>query len=249
MQIEKLFLFIIIILLFIVTAQSATLRVGMVNEDYHTIQDAVNAAQPRDIIEVMAGIYRENLVIDKPLSLVAIGHAIIDAGGDYFKGPAVKLMANGITVEGFTITNSTNTAGDPYAGAGIEIRSANNILKNNTIQKNYRSGVKIFSGKNNTIINNSIQNNYEGILMAESNDNNVAANIIMNNAGSGLTFIVGSRNNSVEKNVISKNSAGIVLKDSSFNNISNNNFVGNLGDDINLLAESISNNFYQNEMD
>jgi parallel beta-helix repeat protein len=165
-----------------------TIGVGNADEDYRNIQGAVNAAQPRDIIEITAGIYRENLIVDKPLSFVAIGHVVINAGGDYFKCPAVKLMEDVVLVKGFTVINSTNTAGDPYACVGIEMRSDNNVLRNNTIQNNYRSGIKIFSRKNNTIIDNYIQNNYEGILMAQSADNNVMTNKIVNNAGNGVTL-------------------------------------------------------------
>jgi parallel beta-helix repeat protein len=234
MRSERLFVYMTIIFLLISMAESARLTVGFDEEDYRSIQDAVEAAHPGDRIEVSAGLYRENLIIDKPLSLVAVGQAIIDAGGDYVKGSALKLTADGILVEGFTVTNSTNTAGDPYAGAGIEIRSANNILKNNTVRNNYRSGIKIFSGKNNTIINNSIQNNYEGVLMAESANNKVMSNKIMNNSGSGVTFIMSSFNNSVQGNIISDNLVGITSEGSGFNKISPNNLFGNRGDNLKL---------------
>ena len=54
----------------------ATISVGVfaatitVPEDYLTIQAALDAAQPGDTVYVKAGRYTENLVIDKPLSLV-----------------------------------------------------------------------------------------------------------------------------------------------------------------------------------
>jgi hypothetical protein len=42
-----------------------------VPDDYPTIQEAINAAQPADIIQVRAGIYNENLVLDEAVSLTA----------------------------------------------------------------------------------------------------------------------------------------------------------------------------------
>ena len=42
-----------------------------VPDDYPTIQGAINAAQPGDIIQVRAGIYNENLEIDRAITLTA----------------------------------------------------------------------------------------------------------------------------------------------------------------------------------
>jgi hypothetical protein len=42
-----------------------------VPDDYPTIQAAINAAQPADIIQVRAGIYNENLEIDRAITLIA----------------------------------------------------------------------------------------------------------------------------------------------------------------------------------
>ena len=42
-----------------------------VPDDYATIQEAINAAQPADIIQVRAGIYNENLIIDRPITITA----------------------------------------------------------------------------------------------------------------------------------------------------------------------------------
>ena len=42
-----------------------------VPEDYATIQEAINTARPADIIQVGAGTYNENLIIDRPVALTA----------------------------------------------------------------------------------------------------------------------------------------------------------------------------------
>ena len=38
--------------------------------DFHTIQEAINAAGPGDVIHVAAGIYREHLIVNKSLTLI-----------------------------------------------------------------------------------------------------------------------------------------------------------------------------------
>jgi hypothetical protein len=43
----------------------------IVPDEYATIQEAINAAQPGDIIQVRAGTYTENLVLDKAVALTA----------------------------------------------------------------------------------------------------------------------------------------------------------------------------------
>jgi len=42
-----------------------------VPDDYPTIQEAINAAEPADIIQVRAGTYNENLILDRPVTLTA----------------------------------------------------------------------------------------------------------------------------------------------------------------------------------
>lgn len=216
----------IIIFLCLPTAQSSILKVMMNDGDYSKIQEAINAAKLGDQIKVSEGIYRENILVNKSLSLIALGNVIIDAGGNYLNGPAITLTADNITIEGFIVTNSTNIPGDPYAGSGIDLRSNNSMLKNNTLINNYISGIKILRGHNNTIINNTIRDNYDGIIIADSDDNDIISNYIIKNSGAGVAFIRGSKNNSFSSNKISSNSIGIMSRDASYNNIGHNNLMG-----------------------
>jgi len=82
--------------------------------DYATIQAAIDAAKPGDVIQVSAGIYAENLTLNKPVSLVAESFdqinpannlTIIDGGG----GATTILIPPGLTqmpaIRGFVIRN------------------------------------------------------------------------------------------------------------------------------------------------
>src|SRR5512134_3316235 len=51
--------------------QSEAVTVLRVPQDYPTIQAAINAAELADIIQVRAGTYNENIILDRPVTLTA----------------------------------------------------------------------------------------------------------------------------------------------------------------------------------
>ena len=55
----------------VINRQRQAVTVLNVPEEYATIQAAINAAEPADIIEVQAGIYRENILLDRAVTLIA----------------------------------------------------------------------------------------------------------------------------------------------------------------------------------
>jgi parallel beta-helix repeat protein len=196
--------------------------VGDGPKGYESIQEAINSASVGDEILVNPGTYYENIVVDKRLDLIGLKNPVIDAGGDYVKGPGVTILADGVLMKGFTIRNSTNTAGDPLSGAGVLVRSNNNTINENILENNYRSGIKVLGGYNNSITNNSIYSNFEGILVSDSHLNKIESNRINKNNDAGI-FIKGtSEQNSVKYNIIDNNSRGIFLTDAGSNDITKN---------------------------
>jgi len=227
-HLKKMFLIISIMLISsIVCAYGATLTVGNSPKGYESIQEAINSASVGDEILVYPGTYYENIVVDKRLDLIGLKNPVIDAGGDYVKGPGVTILADGVLMEGFTIRNSTNTAGDPLSGAGLFVRSNNNTIKGNILENNYRSGIKVLGGHNNSITNNSVESNFEGILVSDSHSNKITSNHINNNNDAGI-FITGSSElNLVKYNIIDNNSRGILLMDAGVNDITENDVFKN----------------------
>jgi nitrous oxidase accessory protein NosD len=140
--------------------------------DFTRIQDAINASNPGDTIEVRSGTYYENVNIDKQLVLRGIdtgaGKPLVAAGGS---GSVITISADGCVLNGFNVTGS----GSNWGYAGIKIRSEDNEIVNNTCTHNI-NGIffeEPYSGghtsNNNTVTNNTVcHNNEKGIYVYRS---------------------------------------------------------------------------------
>src|SRR4051812_28811195 len=109
---------------------------------FSTIQAAVNAAAPGDIVKVAAGTYNETVTVDKSLAIlgaqasrngatrnvpVAQESVVTGAGGSFY------LNTNHILLSGFTIQGGTGAAGVTTSAAHGGYAIVNNIIQNNTI--------------------------------------------------------------------------------------------------------------------
>jgi plastocyanin len=85
-------------------ASGATRRVP---EDYRTIQAAVDAAKPGDLVLVGPGVYREEVKVRTP-SLVLRGRdrnaVVVD--GEFKRANAISVTADGVAVENLTVRNA-----------------------------------------------------------------------------------------------------------------------------------------------
>jgi hypothetical protein len=98
----------ILVLCFVGTASATNWSVdGSGGADFSGIQEAINNATDGDTIIVHSGVYYENVVVDKLVTLKGINLPVVDADGE---GSAITLTADGITLVGFTATNSTGAA-------------------------------------------------------------------------------------------------------------------------------------------
>lgn len=237
--------------------------------DYSKIQAAIDAAQPGDTIEVQAGTYRENLVIQKPLALRGVGpdRVTIDGGAAGAEIPAttIEILASGVTVTGFTITNTRPelqpvgvwiNSGDIHLqgnrivdldlgveviGHGKEVEIAGNEISN------CKGGVGILSPDNPLIVGNVITGCDVGILLGflpgEGLGGETGATI-SNNTISRNRFGIASYGAiaDISHNLIEENSGpGIVsLFGSSSWTVTGNTIRGNGGEGIRLLGDDIA---------
>ncbi|MCD6573756.1 MAG: right-handed parallel beta-helix repeat-containing protein, partial [Thermoplasmata archaeon] len=173
--------------------------------NYTKIQDAIDDANDGDTVYVVNGAYYENVVVNKRVNLVGEDRngTIIDGGGI---GDVVKITADGITIQGFTIRNSGG-----WQFAGVKIYYANNnSIYNCNISNNY-VGIGL-GGSNNSIYNcNIISNNGDGIHAYYSNNNSIYNCNISNNSWYGIGLRYSSNNSIYNCNITSNNRYGIWL--------------------------------------
>ena len=215
----------------------ANSRTICVPDNYTTIQEAINNADEGDTIFVRAGTYYEPVKIDKSLTLVGENRSttVIDGNGT---GIVVHVIANNITLSGFTIQNG---------GLGIWVsRSSNNILTDNTasnnsngiyfwwssnnvltgnIASNNQYGIYFLGSSNNVLTGNIASNNQYGIYLDSSGHNALTGNNVSSNDNNGI-FFYHSSNNVLTGNIASNNQYGIYLGDSD-NNVLSGNIVSN----------------------
>lgn len=141
------------------TGNSGAENYGIINLNttlgYNTIREAIASGATSDgqMLLVKAGIYPENLIIDKSLTLLSENKAaaIIEGGNS---GNVVILTANNVTLQGFTIRNS-----GLKQSAGIYLASASNCsLTDNVVENNFY-GIYLNSSSDNTLKNNTLDNN------------------------------------------------------------------------------------------
>ncbi len=115
--------------------------------NFTTIQSAVNAANPGDTVYVFSGTYHENVLIEKPLSLVGEYNHTTIIDGDANEA-VIDVDVSWVNISGFTITNGTDWTRD---GIRLNTRSHNHIF-DNILMRNRRG--MVVSGSYNTIENN-----------------------------------------------------------------------------------------------
>jgi len=109
----------ITILLFIGTGSGKTITVDDDGEaDYSIIQDAIDNASKGDTIRVFEGVYNENIIINKSLSIVGNGSKVTEIN-DANNKSVVMITTDWVNITGFLITDKDNSKGN----YGIEVKS------------------------------------------------------------------------------------------------------------------------------
>ena len=203
-----------------------------VPSEYSTIKDALGNATEGDLILVDGGSYVEGQIDIFKSNVTLIGTGTVTLYGLHTK-PALKIMADFVTVKGFTIQNSS--CGIYVQGWGNNI-TGNSILNQGTL--NGYCGIHLYKAFDSTICSNSmmsidysLNSNVEYGILLESSSNNV---IGMNNASNAADIysvvcygkhgivLYSSSNNVVSFNKVSNSHNGIWVYLSS-----NNTFISN----------------------
>ncbi len=122
---------------------------------YSTIQEAINSRSTcdGDTIFVKSGTYRENVVIQKSITLKGEDKetTILDGGNN---GTVVGIIGQNVSVSGFTIRNSGSNKSD----AGVHLIGVNSTFSDNIITSNHL-GIQLSFSVNNTFRNNNMFDN------------------------------------------------------------------------------------------
>ena len=219
--------------------------------DYTSIKDALNNADPGDIIEVYSGTYYEygiDIEIEE-ITLKGISYEL-GSGNDTGKplihgqgqGKVMTIWAQGFTITGFRIENGGGTIGCGIIGTR---KGADNcVISNNDIAHAITGCVGIISD-NNKIINNNISYSAlrQGIALGEQCTNNLISgnnisyvedgiklwssdhNTVIGNRVSKCSRFaidVASNGNYIEGNSIENNSDGVHIYGGSNNHVEGN---------------------------
>lgn len=117
-----------------------------------TITKGISVAQPGDTVIVLAGTYKENVNVNKPITLQADDSVLIDGtglpvqnGGGLINIPAT---VSGATVQGFEVAN-----GGTY---GISVFGNSSKVIGNKIHHIYGVGIWMRNGRDNLFENNEL---------------------------------------------------------------------------------------------
>ena len=187
------------ILKFIAVDSAGNLSPYQIEKYYFRIQDAIDdpSTTNGDTIEVHSGIYIENIVLNKNLTLKSIvGENVTIQALDWSPVITITSSGSGSKITGFNIIGGSN---------GLFLDSANNCTVNmNNISGNYDFGLYLENASNNTISENVISNNCYGIYSYSSSNNTILDNNIINNWDYGFYFD-SSPENTLRNNVIENN--------------------------------------------
>ena len=235
---------------FVAAGRASTLEVGPAAQ-FQTIQAAVNRAQTGDVIEVRAGAYVENLLIDKQLSLIGIDRPVVRGKGS---GSVVVVTADSCVFRGFRVERSGNDL--QAEDSGILLKSSNNrieqneltdilygiyfyrsranVIRGNTIRgrKELESGERgaglhLWDSPENIIEDNTISDMRDGMYIQSCNGNQIRRNHV-SNLRYGLHYMFSDKN-IFEDNFFANNVAGAAIMYSNHIEFRRNAFVHNRG--------------------
>ncbi len=185
-----------------------------------SIQGLIDAASPGGTVNVAPGIYPEQLLIDKPLTLEGpdpeAGEAIVDAIG-LAAAPTLLITSGQVTVRRITFRNG------PGQGIRVGTVAAPNLqgvlIEDCVIQGHDLSGIMNITSSEMDVIGNLIENNgniisFEraGVFLRPHGVTNILNNTIRNNNGDGVYAEGSDAGLLVENNTIENEfSSGITL--------------------------------------
>lgn len=208
-----------------------------------SIQNVFEFAQNGDVVIISAGIYEENLVIDKSLTVIGEDGAVIDGSG---KGNVITIKdVDEVTISGLTIQHSgkiehasgiyiekgmnhrieNNRLMDNHFGMYIDKGNNHQIVENEIIGRDLHfsdrgNGIHLYRGGNHILDGNKISHVQDGVYF-DFTEKDSAMNNLITESRYGLHYMY-SEDLFAEKNKMQKNIMGILVMDSARLELFNN---------------------------
>lgn len=184
--------------------------------NYTTIGDALENAGEKDRIEVRAGTYEENVVVDVRVTIEGAGNGTTFIKGNG-TGDVVSIEAHRVEFLGFSVSGS----GDDQAGIAIR---ADLVTVRNTTCTNNTIGILVNDTRSTVEQNNCSGNSGIGIKVQKPTDNwrtTLFRNTCDRNKNYGI-YILQTANVTMTRNQCMNNVYGIYARESTRSYISHN---------------------------
>ncbi|MCK9472335.1 nitrous oxide reductase family maturation protein NosD [Sulfurimonas sp.] len=237
----------------------------VISANANLLQEAIDSASDASVLKLSAGIYKGNIVIDKPLTIVAKEDGVIIEGvgrgnvitvkSSHVKlvnltiiksGTRVDLMDSAIFINNAQHVSVENcTIEDSLFGIFMD-NVSNSMILNNEISSNGESiglrgdGLRLWFSHNNKIQNNRFIKSRDIVFM-HSNNNTIANNFIQECRYA--IYTQHANKNLIQSNIIKKNAVGVMLEGSFDTNVTDNIIAGRHGaqTSLGILLKGASN--------
>lgn len=228
-------------------------KVGL-NQQYRSIQLAINESQNGDTVLVEPGIYKEkDIAINKSIVLIGNHYPVLDGEHTY---EIISVKAKNVTVKGFKLIHSGISSFTDIAGIkiysvtsvviidniledtffGIYLQKATNcLIENNNLTAYANSdqqsgnGIHCWQCDSVRIIGNSVTGHRDGIYFEFVTNSLIWRNVSRKNSRYGLHFMF-SHNDAYIANIFQNNNAGVSVMFTHGVKMFNNIFEDNWGD-------------------
>lgn len=224
---------------------AGTLTVCPSGCQFSKIQDALNAAQPGDTIEIKAGTYEENLTVNKSVKLIGEDRDTVTIKGAQAGRPGIAISGDiEVTLEGLTVAETILASPKNFQEDGVRVtRSVKLTVTKARLLKNGDSGLELRDRSQATVTDSEfIGNGNNGIGLFDAAQITVTKSKISEN-GSGLAdnfnnglSAFGRNKVTLQESVVSGNTnEGVFLGDETEATLINTQIVENKMNGVVLL--------------
>ncbi len=203
--------------------------VGSGDEDFSSIQAAVDAAWEGDTLLVSPGTYTENVQVNKSVSIISSSgnpeDTIVRAADP--EEHVFNVTADFVSISGFNVSGASGENSGVYIEgnvAGVYLKGVSGCdLSGNILSGNY-FGAWLSGSENCSLSGNSVTGGEFGLWLEGSCNNTAAGNSISSVSTCGL-WLSEASGNEISDNELQNNSYGIAVLDMSIGNELQNNTI------------------------